>query len=180
VKSRLFTLLAALSLLLFLVICTLWVRSYFFQEKLTWITVDGYRSVWTAEGSLEISLFQQQNSYKPNETAHPKYSSDTPNPPFNGLLILDYDYPLATFDWQHAGFAWHQVRETRFGRLHASGFAPFWSLALLTALLPAIWTSLRFRSQTREKSGRCAKCGYDLRATPDRCPECGEIAQKAV
>lgn len=50
--------------------------------------------------------------------------------------------------------------------------APDWSLLLLFSLLPAIRV---VRLMRWKRTGICASCGYDLRATPDRCPECGAV-----
>jgi hypothetical protein len=51
-------------------------------------------------------------------------------------------------------------------------------------ILPVSWVLARAGRKTRRArrtaEDRCGRCGYDLRATPARCPECGEVPRRAA
>ena len=89
----------------------------------------------------------------------------------SGLMI--YDEPLAHlfgFGYgRHNGELWIKT--------------PLWFPTLLTAILPAlvVWRRTSHAGRRRGASRVCTACGYDLRATPDRCPECGkEVAPRGA
>jgi hypothetical protein len=50
---------------------------------------------------------------------------------------------------------------------------PLWFVALLASAWPIyrVWRDRQRRRRSRE--GLCPACGYNARATPERCPECG-------
>ena len=50
---------------------------------------------------------------------------------------------------------------------------PLWIAFALFSLLPARSIFLERRLKTRLLNGLCGECGYDLRASSRRCPECG-------
>jgi hypothetical protein len=61
-----------------------------------------------------------------------------------------------------------------------SWFFPAWLVIASAALLPGwwLWKKRDYKRNHRRKNQLCPTCGYDLRATPDRCPECGTLPAK--
>lgn len=100
------------------------------------------------------------------------------------------------YDWENQTASWHERNFLRFGyskRITYDTSAPTdargrfavdnaeyevlvppWFLLLLLAVLPA-WRWRVTRLDRRRRRGKCSVCGYDLRATPERCPECGSV-----
>ena len=73
------------------------------------------------------------------------------------------------------GASWYaQPRSVNFVMRRAT--VPAWFVAALTAGWPCARILVQIRSRhrrLRRDGGFCPACGYDLRASPDRCPECG-------
>lgn len=86
----------------------------------------------------------------------PSWSSFKPDPPNAAFRTFEFD-----------------------PRPPARVVVPHWFVGGVLAV-PAVtmigvaWLARR-RWAVRRKRGLCAACGYDLRATPGRCPECGAV-----
>lgn len=65
------------------------------------------------------------------------------------------------------------------GTMHAEAF-PLYPLLVLLAIPLCLWVIAHRRQARRELEGKCPNCGYDLRATSDRCPECGMIPREVA
>lgn len=55
---------------------------------------------------------------------------------------------------------------------------PLWCPILLLAVGPTLALQRRLTRRRRRRAGACPQCGYDLRQSPERCPECGAAANR--
>jgi hypothetical protein len=65
------------------------------------------------------------------------------------------------------------------GEYYDKGIAVHWAYPTIgIAIWPLITLVKLFRERRRSSGNLCQRCDYDLRATPERCPECGTIPAK--
>ena len=175
-RRRLFTILSVLSLLLCLATLVLWVRSYWRYDALVCRPEpepQGPFHSWFIQSFVgELGFVDQRPETRVMDRPIPRW--EFVNWPANQGLALKVirDNVSPTASGWFLGFGFLVVPLPEPIEIYAIAF-PHWFLALLFAVLPALLLRSLSSSRKRHRAGLCCKCGYDLRATPDRCPECG-------
>jgi len=158
-----------------------WVRSYwvsdFFthEEQLTRASgraVDIQEIVSLGRGGLMYEYVEQTGQWGP---AWQWYTSKPRD--IGGGQSLNEFYRRRGFEFGRVG------PMEQLGAKHRVWAAPLWAIVVLAGVLPLAsgfrWRRRRRRAQ-RIAHGLCADCGYDPRATPDRCPECGTAVARSA
>jgi hypothetical protein len=170
-------------LLLCVATVVLWVRSYSNNvDTLSWVRLREQNSQWWSlfnlRGHIEIALHRSP-AVDARELAH--IGVPTGRVFYKAQRVMsiralaDFYVPrgLASSRWFLGfGFLVLKTPSSFFTSVHGVCF-PHWFLALQFAIFPALYIRTFIRSRKRSRAGLCPVCGYDLRATPERCPECG-------
>lgn len=153
-KPALVTFMTMLSLLLSLATTVLCVRSYWIYDRIS--VSGGFNQTASNRGVLKLDINRRMPLQRP----------------------ISWNKSRSQDGWDQDG--------GRFGFLYYRGTGsqtgrrlfeiPHWFVILLFSILPT-WRYLH-RRPVPPPAGMCIKCGYDLRATPDRCPECGTISER--
>ena len=169
---RLFTLCSALSLLLCIAVCALWVRSYRHGDKVGCRTARAGGATGGA-GHDEIALSSYSGRLAVSRSGWMAPAA-APASDLGWFVARREPRPTYAVDADVAGFAYRRV--TGPGRWLWEFRAPDGAVAALLLILPAVQLVRWRRQHRRAAAGLCPACGYDLRATPGRCPECGTAA----
>ena len=190
---------AILSLLMVSAGAYMWVRSHSIAERWGWATFrqDGKDTrlvdiaLWSSKGG--IGMYRNDYLNLRSTIAGWPFYHDTNN------VMTDYPYiaisakGIPETRWKLGDFAYcrsvldrEKLKMEMNGQTFYNGdenvatsvVVPWWSFCVIGAVLPLVATrrlirTRRWRKQKRD--GLCTNCGYDLRATPGRCPECGYV-----
>ena len=172
-RLRLFNFMAGVSLLLSVATVALWARSYWHLDDVR--LFPNPQRFWllrSADGRLHLQQTWASGPFW--QGFRTEYVSGQ-----LGSAV----YSNLPFQWRIAGFGYGQLTVPSGTNLTLTAHVylmPHAFAAMVFAIVPALWLGARLRHRTRRArlaADLCARCGYDLRASSERCPQCGTVAK---
>jgi hypothetical protein len=187
VFSRFFTFASAFSLVLFALLIVLLVRAQWVSDAVSWNGSRYSVGVVPLRSGLLIACQPADagggGDPSPPGFNHQRFSpADAEKDGRDEIFWYDQQFDdqfnLGLGYWAGIYYRGCTLKGWRKSTHHA--IVPYWLALGVTAPLPALAAWLGVRRRRRARFRLCANCGYDLRATPDCCPECGRPAGQAA
>ena len=172
-----FSIISALSLLLCVVLGGAWMWSYVAEWSFAgmhcggtnpWVKRQG--TVFFSGGTIRLE-YERIEAEGIDGAMHRNVARDGFT--FGGTYAPEPDLrrfprPFGVANTAGAGMTWRFL------------WFPAWLPSAMLAVTPSIHMLLHRRHRRRRAARLCSRCGYDLRATPERCPECGTKSPTSV
>jgi predicted RNA-binding Zn-ribbon protein involved in translation (DUF1610 family) len=148
------------SVILSVSVAALWARSYYESDVLNQISSSWGCDLRSGIGEV-ILTFDRGQHLHPRSLfwLHDTYTEQRRNAWHHGEGVAGFN--LATI--VQGTTTYRQIK------------VPHWFLAAILALPAALLFLLARRESAISVANACIVCGYDLRSTPVRCPECGAV-----
>jgi hypothetical protein len=173
-------LLTALSLLVCVAAVALWVRSYRAGD---WWLLDWRVAVVASKGQVSFRFSTGSPSVGQEATPGWRHRAEQPmrlavprgmsRETIGGMGPNQY----TSFEFGLWGLGVRHNYNSQRGAIFL--LVPYWFVVAAALVIPAlriVAAARRWLRRRRKSLGLCSRCGYDMRATPDHCPECGTPA----
>jgi hypothetical protein len=165
-------------------------------HRRAWLAESAAGGIWVERQAYGWETEDPSAAYQPSPRAvviplrlerlpDPTYPQPFSVPPLNGAVrsVWGCRWLFVAYEREWNGRVTARRFPARYGGSRWTLVLPHGLLALPLAVLPYAWCRRRWAERRNSDAGpgpKCVRCGYDLRATPERCPECGAAYRGAV
>lgn len=166
---------SVLCLLACAAVCVLWGRSSRYSDYAGKVTASRHVVLMTFPGGVKVATWGAPQE-QPGAWTFASYEYEVRNA-YGAWMSRP------AVSWAKFGFDLQEVRFSNRPGPEPGGFelfVPSWFLVVALSLPPALMAFRWAIRRRRVRENCCRACGYDLRATPGRCPECGTVPAAAL